>query len=131
MIVHLKIYQYDWRGSSKIVPKISIDDVIIILGVRYYLKSVIYHAGASIEARHYFALIRMNEEDEWIVCNDTDIHQHPYGPFINDYPDPYVLVSSSLLATMASTNPRHISRSSIAVLRSSCFNPTSLAMTSG
>ena len=106
LIVHLKIYQYDWRGSSKIVPKISIDDVIIILGVRYYLKSVIYHAGASIEAGHYFALIRMNIEDEWIVCNDTDIHQHTYGPFRYDYPDPYVLVYERMEVSEASeTSP--------------------------
>ena len=35
LIVHLKIYQYDWRGSCKIVPKISIDDVVIISGVYF------------------------------------------------------------------------------------------------
>ena len=48
------------------------------------------------------------------------------------YSTPFIIHHiSTKVETMASTNPRHISRSSIAVLRSSCFNPTSLAMTSG
>ena len=107
LIVHLKIYQYDWRGSCKIVPKISIDDVVIISGVSYYLKSIIYHAGPSVEAGHYFALIRINNKDEWIVCNDTDIHQHSYGPFkCNDYPDPYVLVYEKIeISETGETSP--------------------------
>ena len=88
--IHIDRFEHRKHGLIKKNNKITYPDQLFHDGQKYELYAVVVHDG-DISREHYYSFVKVDDYDEWYVCDDTYVKPLGKNKKQHIHPDAYLL----------------------------------------